>query len=34
MAEAKGQPRIFLYRVYAPSNWEDENAEADTEAGT
>ena len=34
VAEAKGQPRIFLYRVYAPSNWEDENPEADTDAGT
>ena len=34
IAEAKGEKYVFLYRVYAPTNWGEENViDADTEAG-
>ena len=36
VAEAKGEKYIFLYRVYAPSNWGEEELpkpKADSEVG-
>ena len=34
IAEAKGEKYIFLYRVYAPTNWgEEDDIDTDTEAG-
>ena len=34
IAEAKGEKYIFLYRVYAPTNWgEEDYIDTDSEAG-
>ena len=34
ITEAKGEKYIFLYRVYAPSNWgEEDNRDVESEAG-